>query len=112
MFRRANFALTHMWNGPVSKVFPRESPSYGAVICPACMCKRMRFAGVSIVTLSEGEVSELHIGLKGTMSTLYLKDLAGMPSRRSPPVTQAPNVRHCSTTMPAGCIDCRRAAGN
>ncbi|RVH62715.1 recombinase family protein [Sinorhizobium meliloti] len=38
--------------------------------------KRMRFAGVSIVTLSEGEVSELHIGLKGTMSALYLKDLA------------------------------------
>lgn len=28
--------LTHMWNGPVSKVFPRESPSDGAVICPAC----------------------------------------------------------------------------
>ncbi len=29
--------------------------------------KRMRFHGVRIVTLSEGEVNELHIGLKGTM---------------------------------------------
>src|SRR5580765_1890468 len=38
--------------------------------------KRMRFADIGIVTLSEGEVSELHIGLKGTMGALYLKDLA------------------------------------
>ncbi|WP_232622865.1 recombinase family protein [Pseudorhodobacter sp. MZDSW-24AT] len=26
--------------------------------------------------VAEGEISELHIGLKGTMSALYLKDLA------------------------------------
>lgn len=26
--------------------------------------------------MAEGEISELHIGLKGTMSALYLKDLA------------------------------------
>jgi site-specific DNA recombinase len=31
--------------------------------------KRMRFAGVSIVTLSEGEVGDLHIGFKGTIKT-------------------------------------------
>ena len=43
--------------------------------------KRMRFAGVTIVTLSEGEVSELHIGLKGTMGALYLKDLADKTRR-------------------------------
>ena len=43
--------------------------------------KRMRFAGVAIVTLSEGEVSELHIGLKGTMGALYLKDLADKTRR-------------------------------
>jgi site-specific DNA recombinase len=43
--------------------------------------KRMRFAGVSIVTLSEGEVSELHIGLKGTMGALFLKDLADKTRR-------------------------------
>ncbi|MDK1494400.1 recombinase family protein [Sinorhizobium sp. 7-81] len=43
--------------------------------------KRMRFAGVGIVTLSEGEVTELHIGLKGTMGALYLKDLADKTRR-------------------------------
>ena len=32
--------------------------------------KRMRFEGVRIVTLSEGEVNELHVGLKGTMGAL------------------------------------------
>jgi DNA invertase Pin-like site-specific DNA recombinase len=38
--------------------------------------KRLRFAGVSIVTPSEGEINELHVGLKGTMNALFLKDLA------------------------------------
>ena len=38
--------------------------------------KLARFAGVRIITLSEGEISELHIGLKGTMGALYLKELA------------------------------------
>ena len=47
----------------------------------AGLYKRMRFAGISIVTLSEGEVSELHIGLKGTMGALYLKDLADKTRR-------------------------------
>ena len=42
---------------------------------------RMRFAGVKIVTLSEGDVSELYIGLKGTMGALYLKDLADKTRR-------------------------------
>src|SRR6478736_6348900 len=36
----------------------------------------MTFTGVSIVTLAEGTITELHVGLKGTMSALYLKDLA------------------------------------
>ena len=38
--------------------------------------KRLRFAGVKIVTLSEGEITDLHIGLKGTMNALFLKDLS------------------------------------
>jgi site-specific DNA recombinase len=42
----------------------------------AAVFKRLRFAGVSIVTLSEGEITELHVGLKGTMNALFLKDLA------------------------------------
>ncbi|MEE2916424.1 MAG: recombinase family protein, partial [Pseudomonadota bacterium] len=42
----------------------------------ATIYQRLEFAGVEIVTLTEGAVSELHIGLKGTMSALFLKDLA------------------------------------
>ena len=47
----------------------------------AGLYKRMRFADISIVTLSEGEVNELHIGLKGTMGALFLKDLADKTRR-------------------------------
>jgi len=43
--------------------------------------KRMEFAGVKIITLSEGEISTLHIGLKGTMNALFLKDLAAKTKR-------------------------------
>lgn len=47
----------------------------------AGLFKRLRFAGVPIVTLSEGEVSELHVGLKGTMNALFLKDLGAKTHR-------------------------------
>src|SRR5262249_14184984 len=43
--------------------------------------KRMRFAGVTIITLAEGEITELHVGLKGTMNALFLKDLADKTRR-------------------------------
>jgi site-specific DNA recombinase len=36
---------------------------------------------VQIVTLAEGEISELHVGLKGTMNALFLKDLAAKTHR-------------------------------
>lgn len=42
----------------------------------AAFFKQMNFAGVRVVTLAEGEIGELHIGLKGTMNALFLKDLA------------------------------------
>ncbi len=42
----------------------------------AGLFKRMAFSGVKIVTLSEGDVTHLHVGLKGTMNALFLKDLA------------------------------------
>lgn len=42
----------------------------------AGLFKRLRFAGVNLVTLSEGAVDELHVGLKGTMNALFLRDLA------------------------------------
>jgi site-specific DNA recombinase len=38
--------------------------------------KHFQFAGVTLVTLAEGEISELHVGLKGTMNALFLKNLA------------------------------------
>ena len=38
--------------------------------------KRMVFADVTLVTMAEGEITELHVGLKGTMNALFLKDLA------------------------------------
>lgn len=47
----------------------------------ATLFKRLSFHGVRIVTLSEGEVSELHVGLKGTMNQLFLKDLAAKTHR-------------------------------
>ena len=36
----------------------------------------MMFARVRIVTVSEGEITTVHIGLKGAMNALYLEDLA------------------------------------
>ena len=42
----------------------------------AGLYKRLSFAGVRIVTIAEDEVTDLHVGLKGTMNALYLKDLA------------------------------------
>lgn len=42
----------------------------------AGLFKRFVFANVKMVTLSEGDVTHLHVGLKGTMNALFLKDLA------------------------------------
>lgn len=42
----------------------------------AGLFRQLTFVGVGIVTLAESEISELHIGLKGTMNALFLKDLA------------------------------------
>ena len=47
----------------------------------AALFKRLRFAGIKIVTLSEGEINELHVGLKGTMNALFIKDLAAKTHR-------------------------------
>src|SRR5215467_13369884 len=41
----------------------------------------MSFAGICTVTLAEGEINELHVGLKGTMNALFLKDLANKTRR-------------------------------
>ncbi len=47
----------------------------------AHLSKQLKFACVKIVTVSEGEITPLHIGLKGTMNALYLEDLADKTRR-------------------------------
>ncbi|WP_448189653.1 recombinase family protein [Azospirillum sp. sgz301742] len=47
----------------------------------AAIHKRLTFAGVRIVTVQEGGISELHVGLKGTMNALFLRDLAAKVRR-------------------------------
>jgi DNA invertase Pin-like site-specific DNA recombinase len=47
----------------------------------AALYKRLKFLGVSFVTIAEGEINELHVGFKGTMNALYLKDLAAKTRR-------------------------------
>ena len=42
----------------------------------ATLYQRLAFAEVMIETVFEGAISEMHIGLKGTMNALFLKDLA------------------------------------
>ena len=43
--------------------------------------KRLQFAGVALETLSEGRITELHVGLNGTMNALFLTEL-GKKTRR------------------------------
>ena len=47
----------------------------------AAVFEDLRFHGVGIRTLAEGEVSELHVGLKGTMNALQLQEI-GRKTRR------------------------------
>lgn len=47
----------------------------------ATIYKRLSFAGVQIITLADGAITELHVGLKGTMNQLFLKDLADKTRR-------------------------------
>ena len=43
--------------------------------------KRLKFAGAKLVTRSEGLISEMQIGFKGTMNAMFLKDLADKTRR-------------------------------
>ncbi|NVK20537.1 MAG: recombinase family protein [Methylocystaceae bacterium] len=47
----------------------------------AIFFKKMKFLDIEIETVTEGTISELHIGLKGTMNALYLKDLGDKTHR-------------------------------
>ena len=43
--------------------------------------KRMRYLGIEIITKSEGVINEMHVGLGGTMSALFLRNLAAKTHR-------------------------------
>jgi DNA invertase Pin-like site-specific DNA recombinase len=47
----------------------------------AAFHKLAAFVGVKVVTLAEGEINALHVGLKGTMNALFLQDLAAKTKR-------------------------------
>src|SRR5262245_5765497 len=47
----------------------------------AALYKRLRFCDVMLWTLAEGEITALHVGLKGTMNSIFLKDLADKTRR-------------------------------
>lgn len=61
------------FDGVVAESLDRFSRDQADV---AGMYKRLIYAAVKVVTVSEGEIGPLHIGLKGTMNSLYLSDLA------------------------------------
>lgn len=47
----------------------------------AALYKHLTFARVELISVAEGTITELHVGLKGTMNALFLKDL-GQKVRR------------------------------
>lgn len=56
----------------ISEVLDRLSRNQADV---AGLYQRLQFTGVMIETVSEGQISEMHIGLAGTMNALFLKEL-------------------------------------
>jgi DNA invertase Pin-like site-specific DNA recombinase len=66
-------AQARKFNVIVTESLDRLSRSQADI---AALYERLQFLGVRIETLADGAVSEIHIGLKGTMSALFLKDLA------------------------------------
>ena len=71
-------AREHRYNVAVAEALDRFSRDQEDI---AHIYKRLHFRGVRIVTLAEGEITDLHVGLKGTMNALYLKDLADKTRR-------------------------------
>lgn len=48
----------------------------------ASLFGKLRFWGVRVETVAEGVITEMHIGLRGTINVLFLKDLAQKTHRR------------------------------
>lgn len=71
----------------------------------ARLFKMFRFAGIGLSTVAEGQIDELHIGLKGTMNALFLNDLAnktagdcGVGSSRVVRVAVSATAMTCGST--------------
>ena len=62
----------------VTEALDRLSRSQGDV---ATLFEDLRFIGVSIRTIAEGEIEEMAVGLKGTMNALFLRE-TGRKTRR------------------------------
>ena len=66
----------------------------------AGLFKRLTFADVNIVTLAEGDITHLHVGLKGTMNALFLSATVSQLGERCSRVSVPPP---CSPTdQPTG----------
>lgn len=78
-------ALSACWLERARRV--RSRPDRGARPAPrdqedtAHVFKRLQFHGVVLETLSKGRISELHVGLSGTMNQMFLVEL-GKKTRR------------------------------
>ncbi len=71
--RLITFALESGCDVIVSEDLDRLSRNQADI---ATLFERMTFAGVAIDTVADGVINEMHVGLKGTMSALFLKNLA------------------------------------
>lgn len=65
-------ARERRFNIVISEALDRLSRNQADI---AALYQNLTFAGVAIETLAEGQVSEMYIGLAGTMNALFLKEL-------------------------------------
>ena len=66
-------AQTNAFDVVISEGLDRLSRNQADI---ASIYQKLQFRDVVIETVSEGVISEMHIGLKGTMNSLFIKDLA------------------------------------
>lgn len=71
-------AATGQFDVVISEALDRLSRNQADI---ASIYQRLKFQSVMIETISEGSVSEMEIGLKGTMNSLFIKDLAAKTHR-------------------------------
>ncbi len=71
-------AMARKFDVVISEALDRLSRDQADI---ANLFKQLQFHGIKLITLAEGEVDELHVGLKGTMNALFLKDLANKTRR-------------------------------